>query len=191
MGVYVRKDSPYFWILLEALREPGARRATRQSTRERTNILNIPENRPLAEKVYEARMYQLGMETHFSVQPKRVRRSATDGWTYIYFISDGEMVKIGRAINVVSRLSSMQTSSTKPLTVLATFLAHNSIEKRIHLKFKNMRVRGEWFRLTPTLQRFINDVREGRDVVSGLVVPKLRPGSRRVHADFEATETIQ
>jgi len=67
--------------------------------------------------------------------------------TGIYFIlaADVNRVKIGKTINIVSRLSKLNTDSPVDLELIAYFLAPESAERFIHCIFDKYRVRGEWF----------------------------------------------
>jgi DNA-directed RNA polymerase subunit F len=80
--------------------------------------------------------------------------------TTIYFISDGEFVKIGRATNVATRLSDLQVASPRNLTVLAIVDAPPHSERELHRLFEDWHVRGEWFRLSDQIRSFITA--EGR-----------------------------
>lgn len=67
--------------------------------------------------------------------------------TGIYFIYAEEVnrVKIGRSVDISTRLADLTTSSPVELTLLAYFLAPVSAERFIHSLFDRYRVRGEWF----------------------------------------------
>lgn len=169
MGVFLRPDSKYYWIYLS---RKGAK-----GIKERTNVLAVPEHRPLAERIYKDRAKKLAETEHFAPQRFNQTRKDKDGWTYIYFVTDGELIKIGRAVNVLARLRAMQTSHHKPLTVLATFVAHVSIEGIIQDQFRAARVSREWFERDPALLAFIARVKTGGDVISELAFH-----SRRVRA---------
>jgi Meiotically Up-regulated Gene 113 (MUG113) protein len=161
MGVFERPDSPYFWIYLEPAR-----------AKERTDVPRQPGNRELAERVYQQRMKTL-VKSRLSHQRYRLLSNQDSfhsraGWCYIYFISNGELVKIGRAIDVLKRLQSMQTSSAEPLTVLATFIGNVELEHLIHRRFASDRLKGEWFNATPDLMRFIKRRQAGIDPMAEL-----------------------
>lgn len=71
---------------------------------------------------------------------------------YVYFISDGEYVKIGISRNVKSRLSGLQTSNPKQLSLLHQIECIDSdyaslLEQAFHRNFDNFCVSGEWFNL--------------------------------------------
>jgi hypothetical protein len=179
MSVYTRHDSPFYWLYIPPRRDHG--KPDGKAVRERTNILATPANRPLADRLFESRMHALAVSSHFSIPPQPRTRGKMAGWAYVYFVTDGEQVKIGHAVDAANRLRSLQCSHTRPLTILATLLAHVSVERLIHRKFHHLRTRGEWFRQAPELQEFIEMVRAGRDVVSGLLAPYTLPRSRGVH----------
>lgn len=66
---------------------------------------------------------------------------------YVYFITDGELVKIGSAKNVYDRLRVLQVSNGKRLVILKTLYFDNRYqgERIMHELFENRRVFGEWF----------------------------------------------
>jgi hypothetical protein len=93
----------------------------------------------------------------------------------VYFVlNEGKnLVKIGKALNLKNRLSSLQTSSADNLCVAGRIVAKNPerLEARLHKRFNKLRVRGEWFQYTDELKIFItkeaysegeNDVRRSR-----------------------------
>lgn len=67
---------------------------------------------------------------------------------HVYFIQEGESgpIKIGYAhTDVKSRMKSMQTSNSSELHLLATIPAKIYDERAWHHRFRNDRLRGEWF----------------------------------------------
>jgi hypothetical protein len=66
---------------------------------------------------------------------------------WIYFISDGEFIKIGKASKLSSRLSTLQTGSASDLKILAYIETNNmdKTEKIFHKHLQTLRIRGEWF----------------------------------------------
>jgi hypothetical protein len=164
MAVFQRPDSKYFYLCLEG-------HGKRKAIRERTAVLATPENRPLAERIYRERMAQLAETQHFAPRRLKQPRQDTAGWCYVYFVSDGAAIKIGRAVDVVARLRALQVSHPQPLELLATWLSHRSIEGLLHRRFHTSRLKGEWFQPTPDLLTLIDGIKAGRDVVSNLVNP--------------------
>lgn len=74
----------------------------------------------------------------------------------IYFISDGSgLVKIGYSRNVDKRMQVLATGSPRPLQVLLTIPGTRSDEGAFHEMFKSEHMRGEWFRLSGRIERFI------------------------------------
>ena len=81
---------------------------------------------------------------------------------YIYFIlnDDSQAVKIGIAKNVKRRLASLQTSSPSGLKLLGTIKTKSvndarKIEKSLHKRFDENRIRGEWFKADVELLDYI------------------------------------
>lgn len=90
----------------------------------------------------------------------------------VYFIQpDGErVVKIGRARNVFDRLAGLQTAHHRRLVLLAVLDSLDKEEETgFHERFAKFRIRGEWFKLSKELMRFIES----------LPVPPNRPARKR------------
>lgn len=89
--------------------------------------------------------------------PKResIRNSQTSfrtprkGYIYLIFLEKTNSYKIGRAINIESRLETFGVKFPEPIITIHTYFSDDYIEeeKRLHSIFKNKRVTGEWFNL--------------------------------------------
>lgn len=79
---------------------------------------------------------------------------------FVYFITDGDAIKIGHATNVKKRLSSLQSGHSKRLTVLTTVSGCVMSEYSLHQRFAHLRISGEWFRPEPELADFIRELRD-------------------------------
>ena len=84
--------------------------------------------------------------------------------TYVYFISTKrkKVVKIGVANNPKKRLKTFQTANHEELIILRVIKVANrdlafKLESALHQKFKKYHIRGEWFKLTPTVIDFIEN----------------------------------
>lgn len=78
----------------------------------------------------------------------------------VYFITDGEYVKIGKASCVVNRLKSLQTGNARRLRVLYVYEGGYDVERIMHKIFKNYRVdTSEWFRIN---ESHIYEILKGR-----------------------------
>lgn len=73
----------------------------------------------------------------------------------VYFITDGELIKIGYSGAPEVRLSDLQTHSGRELEILKTIPGTYEDERRLHTQFSHLRVRGEWFQSDPELLDFI------------------------------------
>jgi hypothetical protein len=80
-------------------------------------------------------------------------------WGYVYFITDGEAIKIGWSHSSGHRLCDLQVGNHKELTVLAEFRGTGYEEHEIQRKFSHLNIRGEWFRPAPDLHAFIEKLR--------------------------------
>ena len=77
----------------------------------------------------------------------------------IYFVKCGEYVKIGRTVDMAHRLSGLQTGNPYELEVLKVIDEGKYTESGLHERFKEYRVRGEWFTLNDEIKAFISSVR--------------------------------
>jgi hypothetical protein len=75
---------------------------------------------------------------------------------YVYFIDDGERIKIGRAQDPLQRMQALQTGIGKELALLLA-IPNGNLEGLLHQKFAGLRVRGEWFRKEEPLLGFIEE----------------------------------
>lgn len=73
----------------------------------------------------------------------------------VYFVSDGEHIKIGYSTAPKIRVADLQVSSGRELVLLGTISGGLDTERRLHARFAHCRVRGEWFSPTPELTAFI------------------------------------
>ena len=83
---------------------------------------------------------------------ERRRDLLVEGYTYA--ISDGEYVKIGHSINPAKRMKQLATGHPRDLELIAVG-AGAWMEKIAHDDLREHRGKGEWFRLTPDVQFWI------------------------------------
>jgi len=90
---------------------------------------------------------------------RSVIAGANDNSTcFVYFVSDGDAIKIGKANNPRSRLGGLQTSHYKPLRILGLMPGDETLERHLHGKFRKHHIRGEWFRDCHDIRKFIRDI---------------------------------
>jgi hypothetical protein len=86
---------------------------------------------------------------------RRMVAPARPMWT-TYFVADGtERVKIGRSRDVAARIRALESSTGRSLSLLGTI--PDDVEGLWHHRWHACRIRGEWFRLTPSLACAIRD----------------------------------
>jgi len=79
------------------------------------------------------------------------KRFASDCKQYLYAISDGTNVKLGRSNNIKKRMSALQTSNSKKLVLLWEKYTGRDVyraeaaEKQLHRHCREYKIRGEWF----------------------------------------------
>lgn len=75
--------------------------------------------------------------------------------TYVYFVTDGDFIKIGIAKDVKKRLQTLQTGNPKRLKVLKTIALQDDEarmqEENYHRKFRDYNACGEWFKMCDEL----------------------------------------
>jgi hypothetical protein len=75
---------------------------------------------------------------------------------HVYFITDGQYVKIGFSGNVRGRLHDLQVASPRKLIIAGVVpYGTKSLEQELHQQFKHLRIRGEWFKIAPELTEYI------------------------------------
>lgn len=90
--------------------------------------------------------------------------------SYVYFIADGEFVKIGKANDVEQRKLSLETGNPRDLLTLGTISCDSesesySLEKKLHHHFEPWHHRGEWFVVGPQILDFISTVNSTKPTV--------------------------
>jgi len=77
----------------------------------------------------------------------------------IYFIKDGDFIKIGMSADPWRRLASFQTSHHNELELMAVMPGGPDLEAGLHRAFSKWAKRGEWFEQNPQLLAFIEMAR--------------------------------
>ena len=76
----------------------------------------------------------------------------------VYFIADAYgHVKIGYATSVEARFGDLQVAHASELTLLLEISGGPELEKELHQRFAEHRVRGEWFTLSPEISEYVAD----------------------------------
>jgi hypothetical protein len=78
---------------------------------------------------------------------------------YVIRRPDSAEVKIGISADPVERLRQLQSSHSDKLELVASFAGKAVDERRLHERFKEYRKRGEWFRESSEISRWIEGLR--------------------------------
>jgi hypothetical protein len=79
----------------------------------------------------------------------------------IYVIGFGDYVKIGFTSGPLqNRLATIQTGCPEPLVVYASIPGAMRLERELHRRFAASRLEGEWFRKTPELLGYIEQIKK-------------------------------
>ena len=73
----------------------------------------------------------------------------------VYFLTDGEFVKIGKATNTEKRVAEIQRYNPRILSVIGTIPGGHAEEQELHERFASLCVKGEWFEVTGDLEIFL------------------------------------
>ena len=96
-----------------------------------------------------------------STVPTRFREHFENikGVGFIYFVGNGDFIKIGYSQSIGSRLTQLFTSLAEPEVI---WIERGDVrqEKVFHRHFASARVRREWFRKTPELIAFLRQRRQ-------------------------------
>ena len=108
-----------------------------------------------------------------TVPIKKAAKRQNEGWVYVvHWENDPHAVKICFTTDLTARFSTFLTACRHRLVVLRTFKADIEEEQLLHERFDGCRDSGEWFLLTPGLQRFIQqemacNTKEAQTVTGG------------------------
>lgn len=103
----------------------------------------------------------------------------------IYFIqSDDGPIKIGWTIrSVENRLATLQIGTHHKLSILATLPGGKYLEKEIQEKFKDIHIRGEWYKNDKNLLNYIDNnasSHEFKEDISWQKLCRFEPGLRNL-----------
>jgi hypothetical protein len=88
------------------------------------------------------------------------RNGRTDGIGSVYAVGDGRFIKIGWARNAKKRCVNHQVSNPLQLSIIAEFPGPVELEADVQNTLKAYHVRGEWFRDTPLVRRYLESLRQ-------------------------------
>lgn len=89
-----------------------------------------------------------------------------DVWLYFVLCDTTRRIKIGVANNPMSRFRSIQCGSPTELRIVGLIWGPRTNEKKLHRKFREHRVRGEWFDAAPDLIAYIEE--------NGRITPEIK-----------------
>ena len=80
-----------------------------------------------------------------------------DHYGHVYVIGFADYVKIGWSQNVAKRLFDVQKHAPEKLVLYTLFAATPETERELHLRFEYVRLHGEGFALTGSLNSWVED----------------------------------
>jgi hypothetical protein len=91
----------------------------------------------------------------------KILKNKINSISNIYILLDelNEVVKIGKTKNIDKRIKALQTSSPCKLKLLISLPENNQInEKRLHRKYQDKRIKGEWFKYDEEIKQEIINI---------------------------------
>lgn len=89
-----------------------------------------------------------------------IRASNPSASGYVYAISNGAAVKIGWSSShpglPAGRMAQLQTAHVEELRLIGALLAAPELERTLHARFAEHRIRGEWFRCVPEIVEYFD-----------------------------------
>lgn len=98
----------------------------------------------------------------------------------VYFISNGNEVKIGISRTPQARLAGLQVGNSERLQLLGTVEGGAVKERELHYRFLLSRLKGEWFSITPDLADFLA-TQINRDDVADLTLTEDKASMSPMH----------
>jgi hypothetical protein len=102
-----------------------------------------------------------GYKTKEGARVLAARRERPPGPTNVYFLRAATtgLIKVGRAADVRDRMYRLQTGSSEALELMGQIpdTSGGLMERAIHRRFADDRVRGEWFNPSPGLLAYIRE----------------------------------
>lgn len=78
----------------------------------------------------------------------------------VYFIGFGRYVKIGFTMNLKNRMDGIQTSCPEKLIFYGAYKGDRMKEERLHSKFDDYRLNGEWFHFSNDIKKYVGFTEE-------------------------------
>lgn len=89
--------------------------------------------------------------------------------SFVYFIAQGDLVKIGVSTDVKKRVYALTTSNPRALRLIRRIDGCRKVEAEMHKRFASLRVKGEWFSLSGELAEYLKQPSHD-DSVGGVVM---------------------
>lgn len=138
-----------------------------------------------------------------AVNGKRTDRdsSANDGaspdhtltTSVVYFVtpSRSRRVKIGVTTNLKARLARLQATNHVPLELLLALPGDQVLEGRLHNRFRDDRMHGEWFKFSDRIKQFIAEHGGRRLLPAGSYTDRAEPSLDELREAMELAQNAR
>lgn len=91
------------------------------------------------------------------VDTKKETAPAPAPESYVYMVYSAGQLKIGFSRNPVARFASLRSMSSSPVSFIWMAAADETLERDLHRRFAQYRIKGEWFDVGPEIREFLAD----------------------------------
>lgn len=111
-----------------------------------------------------------------------------DRIAYVYILESGGFYKIGFSYDPLARARRLSTGSPLPIRIVHTLRTafHESIEAKLHRRFRAKRIHGEWFDLSDSDVDYIKSLDRNGDTPEQVAEYEERDRQRRASIDPNA-----
>lgn len=129
---------------------------------------------------------------HFNTEPRddfnkylEVKSDKSKGYVYVVGNINAKICKIGFSTNVFKRISGIQTGCPIPLEIICVVHGTIEIEKKLHKKYKDFRMNGEWFRYEGLLK---SNIESTESAIVDLMLMRKKKKNRAVEDNISMQE---
>jgi hypothetical protein len=134
MGLFKRKDSPFWWM------------------NKTVRGLQVSESTKTGDRSAAERIYETWANVERVTIGDPVRHAGDDAGIYFIWATVSKLMKVGSSIHLDQRIAGLSLTIPEPIELVASVktgsLNVRHVEKVIHARLNEKRVRGEWFRIS-------------------------------------------
>ena len=143
-----------------------------EKRKQKKNLINYCKTKLIKAKIYRCNGKTYGCSKHIDILSlyEKVFESnpiadyhkyienlvnKRDGYIYVIGNKEYKLCKIGFSKNVFKRIKSIQTGCPFELEIFCVVYGDYVMEKKLHRKYQNLKMNGEWFKYEGELEKSI------------------------------------